>query len=150
MRLIDKLKALVKTSLRPRESYVAKPSTKADIRPSGEDWTQSTVMEMTVAEFNEARRDQYLNLVDCRETMEWKQERIPGSINVPMNQTPGRLKDVDKEALLVIYSNKGERSYSVAQYLADAGYEVKSLQGGLEAWKASGGPLESDYHYDNK
>ena len=84
-------------------------------------------------------------LLDCREPLEWKQARIPGSLHMPMNTIPSRLAELDKEADIVVICAHGVRSYSVTGFLVENGFAARSLQGGLAMWQVQGGEVESDY-----
>ena len=76
-------------------------------------------------------------VVDVREPFELAQGVIPGSINIPMGAIALRLAELPRDRVVVIYCHLGERSWSVAQFLARCGFcEVKSLHGGIEAWQA--------------
>jgi rhodanese-related sulfurtransferase len=84
-------------------------------------------------------------LLDCRESYEWIQARIPGSLPMPMGTIPYRLAELEKEADIVVVCAHGVRSYTVAGYLAENGFSVRSLRGGLASWQVRGGEVESDY-----
>lgn len=86
-----------------------------------------------------------LLLLDCREPWEWRQARIPGSLHIPMNETPFRLGELDKNRNIVVVCAHGNRSYGVADYLIRHGFRASSLRGGIVAWQARGGEVESDY-----
>lgn len=87
-------------------------------------------------------------LLDCRETMEWKQVRIPDALHIPMNQVPSRLDELDPDADIVVYCATGARSRNVAQYLLRNGYQAENLKGGIVAWERAGYATESDYRYE--
>lgn len=86
-----------------------------------------------------------LLLLDCREPWEWRQAHIPGSLHIPMNETPFRLGELDKNREIVVVCAHGNRSYGVAGYLIQHGFRASSLRGGIVAWHARGGEVESDY-----
>jgi rhodanese-related sulfurtransferase len=76
-------------------------------------------------------------VIDVREPFELAQGLIPGSINIPMGAIAFRLAELPRDRVIVAYCHLGERSWSVAQFLARRGFcEVKSLHGGIEAWQA--------------
>jgi rhodanese-related sulfurtransferase len=84
-------------------------------------------------------------LLDCRESYEWVQMRIPGSLHMPMGAIPHRLAELEKEADIVVVCAHGFRSYTVAGYLTENGFSARSLKGGLANWQVQGGDVESDY-----
>jgi len=92
-------------------------------------------------------------LIDLRERTERERHgTIPGSLHVPYptleeNTGPGGMLHALATATgkrLVFYCAFGERSAMAVQTAQDAGLSAAChLQGGLAAWKAVGGPLES-------
>ena len=81
-------------------------------------------------------------LLDCRESYEWQQVRIPGSLHIPMNQIPQRLAELDPADEWVVVCAHGNRSFSVAGYLIHNGYRASSLAGGVTDWWMRGGKTE--------
>lgn len=103
------------------------------------------VREISPQEFMISRRNgQPFLLLDCREPSEWRHARIPGAVHIPMNQIPTRLGELDPERPVIVYCAHGRRSYAVASFLADRGYDVASLKGGITRWRAEGGEVEVD------
>ncbi|OAB63166.1 hypothetical protein AY599_15785 [Leptolyngbya valderiana BDU 20041] len=86
-------------------------------------------------------------LVDVREPFEHATERIAGARHVPLGQIePDRLKADLPAERLVFHCRSGARSGKALerceQALRGAGIDVFHLQGGIEAWKAAGNPVE--------
>lgn len=85
-------------------------------------------------------------LFDVRETQEWKQANIPGSIHVARGVID---RDIFKlapelDSLIVVYSQHGYRSALAAQSLMDLGYpNIYSMRGGLNAWVEAEHPIKS-------
>jgi len=92
----------------------------------------------------ERHNGRQLLLLDCREDYEWRQMRIPRSLHIPMRQIPGRLAEIERAANIVVVCAHGKRSYSVAGYLIENDFAARSLRGGIAAWQARGGEVESD------
>ena len=80
-------------------------------------------------------------VLDVREQFEWDSEHIEGAVHVPMNEVPGRLGELPKDRKVIVVCHLGQRSALVANFLAQQGYEVENLDGGLERWSAEGLPL---------
>ena len=80
-------------------------------------------------------------VLDVREQFEWDAGHIDGALHIPMNEIPGRLEEIPKEQKVIVVCHLGQRSAHVAQFLAQQGYSVENLDGGLEAWSAEGLPL---------
>lgn len=79
-------------------------------------------------------------LIDVRETSEYEQEHIPGSMLVPLS-----VLDADRfpritDKKLVIHCAVGKRSAAAVRQLIKAGYTPPAinLEGGLRAWKDAG------------
>ena len=80
-------------------------------------------------------------LLDVRESYEWQQMHVPNSLHVPMNQIPASLGKLNKEANIVVICATGSRSYSVTAFLAQNGFKVRNLRGGIMRWHQSGGEV---------
>jgi rhodanese-related sulfurtransferase len=81
-------------------------------------------------------------VLDVRQPQEVQAEGIiAGSLQIPMNEVPGRLAEVPREGELVAVCKRGQRSLNVAQWLRQQGYDASSLSGGLDAWRAAGLPV---------
>ena len=81
-------------------------------------------------------------LIDVREPVENKEEKIAGSILLPLSRfDASQIPNSNKK--LVLYCRSSNRSGQAAQKLIAAGYgEVTHLKGGLLAWKEQGMPLQ--------
>ena len=76
-------------------------------------------------------------LLDVREPHEFKFCRIPGSINLPMNQVPAELAQFDPQRETVVICHHGMRSMQVANFLVGKGFtNILNLDGGVAAWAA--------------
>lgn len=75
-----------------------------------------------------------LELVDVREPWETAIGVIPGSRLIPLNQLPGHLAGLDPRRLYVTVCHRGQRSLAAQSLLAGAGFEARSLRGGVDAW----------------
>jgi len=90
------------------------------------------------------KRNQPLTLVDVRRGEDFERLHIPGSINIALYavKTKSCLKSVP-----VVLVNEGFRYAGLeteCRRLAELGYKVTILDGGLPAWKRQGGPLVGD------
>ncbi len=85
-------------------------------------------------------------LLDVREVPEYQICHIPGSMHIPMHEIPGRLAELDEEAVLVCICHHGMRSRQVAQFLEHQGYtHVMNLTGGVHAWAVQLDPDMATY-----
>jgi len=83
-------------------------------------------------------------VLDVRPTDEYGQERMEGSVNVPLDRLAGAPElPRDRDAVIVTVCNTGRKSLSGMLLLKSLGYRnVRNLMGGLAAWSAEGHPLE--------
>ncbi len=82
-------------------------------------------------------------MVDVREPFEFTEARIPGALLVPMSQFGERWEELPRDRHLVIQCRSGNRSQTVARFLAANGLDVSNLAGGILAWHGDGLPVES-------
>jgi len=61
--------------------------------------------------------------------------RIAGAIHIPMDEIPGRMRELDPRADIVVVCHHGIRSASVAAFLRQHDFSsVANLSGGIDAW----------------
>jgi rhodanese-related sulfurtransferase len=84
-------------------------------------------------------------LVETRAPEAFAQARIPGAINLPYRDLPERL-DLDPDLVYICYCESFQCNAATkgALALAQRGYRVKRLSGGITAWREAGYPVESD------
>jgi rhodanese-related sulfurtransferase len=81
-------------------------------------------------------------LLDVRQPQEVAAEGIiEGSLHIPMNELPARVAELPRDREIVAVCKRGQRSYNVAAWLKQQGYDALSLAGGLDAWRAAGLPV---------
>lgn len=74
-------------------------------------------------------------LLDCRDAEELAIARIDGAAHIPMGDIPGRLPELDPQRETIVFCHHGKRSYKVALFLKEQGFErVCSMRGGIDAW----------------
>lgn len=74
--------------------------------------------------------------MDVRHPSEYHHERLPGAINVPLNDIRNAIGALSKGRGYIVYCQSGRRSSAAAFILAQAGYDAYVLENGL--WAASG------------
>jgi rhodanese-related sulfurtransferase len=81
-------------------------------------------------------------VLDVREVKEVQAEGIiAGSLHIPMTELQARVGEVPRTGEIVAVCKRGQRSWNVAQWLRQQGYDAASLAGGLDAWRAAGLPV---------
>jgi len=74
-------------------------------------------------------------LLDVREDWEVRTASIPSATHIPMREIPARLADLDPSRPVVCICHHGARSFRVALFLEQQGFqEVLNLAGGIDAW----------------
>ena len=85
-------------------------------------------------------------LIDVRSENEYEKGHIPGSLNIPGGQAVQRADDfvAVKNSRIIFVSHQSSRAVMAAYWYQQMGFrDVRVLQGGLEAWRESGGSVES-------
>lgn len=74
-------------------------------------------------------------LVDCRTFSEFREGRIPGAINIPVERILNAPPTTDKSATIVLYCRFGNRSDRAYDILESLGYTNLHLFGKMNKWK---------------
>lgn len=82
-----------------------------------------------------------VQLVDVRYDDEWRAGRIEGAVNIPEDDLPDRVDELDRFRPVVTVCRAGTRSAEAAEWLRGQGFQAESLDGGMLAWKWAGLPL---------
>jgi rhodanese-related sulfurtransferase len=79
-----------------------------------------------------------LQLLDVRETYEFKAGHISGSTNIPLGELPARIDDLEAEGPFLVVCKVGARSDEAARFLQAFGKQAENLEGGVLAWSEAG------------
>jgi rhodanese-related sulfurtransferase len=104
------------------------------------------IREVSPAEVAELRaRGEKAVYLDVREPNEWNLGRIPGAVFIPRGQLESKVEDaVARDAKVIIYCARGNRSALAADTLQQMGYEdVASMSGGFQQWAMEDREVES-------
>ena len=91
----------------------------------------------TIAELAAARADGAV-IIDVREPVEYVGGHVPGAVLMPMGQLPSYVAHLDRARRVYVICASGNRSRAMADYLARAGFDARSVDGGTTAWARSG------------
>ncbi len=69
--------------------------------------------------------------LDVRHPPEYRYDKLPGAINVPLNDVRNAIGVLNKTTTYIAYCQSGRRSAAAAFILAQAGYDVYVLEDGL-------------------
>jgi len=76
-------------------------------------------------------------LIDVRSRKEWDSGHARGARHVPLDQLESKLGTLPIATPVVTICHSGVRSAAAARTLAQHGYEVSSVRGGMMAWNRS-------------
>lgn len=84
-------------------------------------------------------------VLDVREPWELEIARLPGTLDIPMNEVPDRIAELPKNREIVVMCLAGGRSLKVAEYLNRTGFRASNLTGGIRAWARDIDPTMKTY-----
>ncbi len=77
-------------------------------------------------------------LLDVRTPQENAEQAIPGSYLIPLQELGQRLHELPRDREIVVYCRVGNRSAYACAFLAQQGFNVKNLEGGIVLWNRAG------------
>jgi rhodanese-related sulfurtransferase len=69
--------------------------------------------------------------IDVRFPAEYQQDKLPGAINIPVNEIRNLFRGLDRNNEYIVYCQSGRRSSAAAFLLAQYGFKAHVLEGGL-------------------
>lgn len=109
--------------------------------------TDGVLMKLSKKDFDQLLKEPMLNRVspeearprvlkgdtwlDVRHASEFTHSHLPKAINIPLHEIRMRMKELDNSKQYICYCNTGRRSSAAAFILAQAGYKVSVLNGGV-------------------
>ena len=91
--------------------------------------------EIAFDEFYQLYQNEQLSLVDVREVEEFETLHLEGAHNLPLSQLTDTYDQLDKDLLHYVICKSGMRSARACQFLAEQGYDVINVQGGMTAFE---------------
>ena len=91
--------------------------------------------EISFDEFYQLYQNDQLSLVDVREVDEFEALHLEGAHNLPLSQLPDSYDQLDNNQLHYVICKSGMRSARACQFLAEQGYKVINVQGGMTAFE---------------
>jgi adenylyltransferase/sulfurtransferase len=79
-------------------------------------------------------RGETVQLVDVREPWEAEVAALPGATLIPLGTLQDRLGELDPEVPVITYCHHGMRSADAADRLTAAGFDARSMAGGIDRW----------------
>jgi rhodanese-related sulfurtransferase len=74
------------------------------------------------------------NILDVRETHEFREGHIPGALNIPVGLIPVKTDEIDKNKPWYVICLSGGRSAAAVQYLSAMGWDATNVAGGMSLW----------------
>ena len=91
--------------------------------------------EIAFDAFYQLYQNEQLSLVDVREVEEFQTLHLEGAQNLPLSQLADIYDQLDKDLLHYVVCKSGMRSARACQFLAEQGYDVINVQGGMTAFE---------------
>jgi len=104
-------------------------------------------IEITVKDLKRQVDEDGQNLVvlDVREPHEWYISHLDFARLLPKGDLPDHLNELDQTKDYVLHCKSGVRSLDAARLMKSAGFRVKSLRGGINAWAREIDPTLPQY-----
>lgn len=84
-----------------------------------------------------------ISLIDTREAPVFQRSRVAGATNIPIEEIETRLAELHMlPSPPVLYCRGGDKTKDLAARLAQGGFPVAFLEGGVLGWEAAGFTLE--------
>lgn len=82
-------------------------------------------------------------LVDLRESKDYNEGHIAGSLHMPVTKFESRISELEKyrDKVIILADKLGHQASATGKSLGKAGYQVRRLQGGVGEWASQGLPL---------
>lgn len=88
--------------------------------------------EITFNDFYQLYQKDSLSVLDVREVEEFEALHLEGARNLPLSQLADTYDQLDKSQSYYVICKSGKRSARACQFLAERGYEVINVQGGMD------------------
>ena len=91
--------------------------------------------EITFNDFYQLYQNSPLSVLDVREVEEFEALHLEGARNLPLSQLADTYDQLDKAQPYYVICKSGIRSARACQFLAEQGYKVVNVQGGMDAFE---------------
>lgn len=86
-------------------------------------------------EFYQEDYRQGATIIDVREVDEFTKGHIPSAKNIPLSELPESFSKLEKQTDYHVICHSGGRSAMACEFLAQKGYNVVNVMGGMSSWK---------------
>ena len=91
--------------------------------------------EIKFNDFYQLYQKESLSVLDVREVEEFEALHLEDARNFPLSKLTDTFEKLDKDNLYYVICKSGMRSARACQFLAEQGYEVVNVQGGMDAFE---------------
>jgi rhodanese-related sulfurtransferase len=98
-------------------------------------------LDVSPAELAEALESGSATVIDVREPYEREAGYIDGSRHIELERLAAQAESIDRDKPVIFHCRLGRRSIMAAQAFRAAGYDARSLAGGIQAWVDEGRPI---------
>ena len=89
--------------------------------------------EINFNDFYQLYQKESLSVLDVREVEEFEALHLEDARNFPLSKLTDTFEKLDKDNLYYVICKSGMRSARACQFLAEQGYEVVNVKGGMDA-----------------
>jgi len=83
-----------------------------------------------------------LVILDVRTVSEYEENHLENAINIPIDELPIRLDELNKKDKILVYCRTGNRSSTAIEILIEAGYtKIYHMYEGISAWIQKNYPI---------
>ncbi len=89
---------------------------------------------ISMPEFEQKLKKEKFHIIDVREDDEFEEGHIPGVMHIKLGDLEGRIEEIDKGVEYQVICYSGSRSAMACRYLAQKGFSVTNVMGGMSSY----------------
>ncbi|WP_239255656.1 rhodanese-like domain-containing protein [Listeria ilorinensis] len=90
---------------------------------------------ITTIELEQVLKQESQAILDVRDRDDFEVGHIEGALNIPIDELAEKSSTLDKNRPYMIICYAGGRSQAASEFLAQKGYQVTNVMGGMGAWR---------------
>jgi rhodanese-related sulfurtransferase len=98
-------------------------------------------IEVTTEQTAKALAEDGATVIDVREPYEREAGYIEGTRHIELERLASQAETIDRDRPVIFHCHVGSRSLMAAQAFRQAGYDARSMAGGIARWHEEGRPL---------
>ena len=100
------------------------------------------ISSTSVQDASERIHDTNVALIDVRSPEEFASGRVPGAINIPLEDIPTKGNELSQYDTVYLICRSGGRSGRAVMFLSMDGIHAVNIEGGMLAWQNAGLAIE--------